>query len=296
MHFVGLEERAYRILGQCPMPFGMTVYLCYARNLVTPPSCAYQAKTTYQKIQTPKNPRERKSHRQSPQKDIIRQKYSGRAPAKLARGPALNFATNFLPIRSRDQPLKSHGKFSLRVGVTEHLMRVPESPLSLPSCRRNPPGSSYRVVTSAFARLSLRGDLGYPLVDDRPIMNAVKYKVVSGVVWTNRTTLVFDGRSLVLASESRSQKTCHGDYLAGRQHSHAHNRFLGAPDTSTILASHLGEPGSTPRRVAPGYSHVGIVPDDPADRRVFPKKDLPFPPTMHSGAAPYSHRFTFIGS
>ncbi|KAJ8869147.1 hypothetical protein PR048_030715 [Dryococelus australis] len=31
--------------------------------------------------------------------------------------------------------------------------------------------------------------LGSPLVDDRPIMNAVKYKVVSGVVWTNRTML-----------------------------------------------------------------------------------------------------------
>ncbi|KAJ8869189.1 hypothetical protein PR048_030759 [Dryococelus australis] len=31
--------------------------------------------------------------------------------------------------------------------------------------------------------------LGSPLVDDRPIMNAVKYRVVSGVVWTNRTTV-----------------------------------------------------------------------------------------------------------
>ncbi|KAJ8898125.1 hypothetical protein PR048_003485 [Dryococelus australis] len=29
--------------------------------------------------------------------------------------------------------------------------------------------------------------LGFPLVDDRPIMNAVKYRVVSGVVWTDRT-------------------------------------------------------------------------------------------------------------
>ncbi|KAJ8873865.1 hypothetical protein PR048_024701 [Dryococelus australis] len=28
---------------------------------------------------------------------------------------------------------------------------------------------------------------GSPLVDDRPIMNAVKYRVVSGVVWSNRT-------------------------------------------------------------------------------------------------------------
>ncbi|KAJ8866556.1 hypothetical protein PR048_032415 [Dryococelus australis] len=31
--------------------------------------------------------------------------------------------------------------------------------------------------------------LGSPLVDDRPIMNSVKYRVVSGVVWTNRTTV-----------------------------------------------------------------------------------------------------------
>ncbi|KAJ8866043.1 hypothetical protein PR048_033567 [Dryococelus australis] len=29
--------------------------------------------------------------------------------------------------------------------------------------------------------------LGSPLVDDRPIVNAVKYRVVPGVVWTNRT-------------------------------------------------------------------------------------------------------------
>ncbi|KAJ8871258.1 hypothetical protein PR048_027564 [Dryococelus australis] len=31
--------------------------------------------------------------------------------------------------------------------------------------------------------------LGSPLVDDRPLMNAVKYRVVSGVVWTNRTMI-----------------------------------------------------------------------------------------------------------
>ncbi|KAJ8867766.1 hypothetical protein PR048_031569 [Dryococelus australis] len=36
-----------------------------------------------------------------------------------------------------------------------------------------------------------------------------------------------------------------------------------------LLASHLCEPGSIPRGVAPGFSHVGIVPDDAADRRVF---------------------------
>ncbi|KAJ8888174.1 hypothetical protein PR048_007661 [Dryococelus australis] len=32
--------------------------------------------------------------------------------------------------------------------------------------------------------------LGSPLVDDRPIINAVKHWVVSGVVWTNRTTAI----------------------------------------------------------------------------------------------------------
>ncbi|KAJ8893645.1 hypothetical protein PR048_006245 [Dryococelus australis] len=31
--------------------------------------------------------------------------------------------------------------------------------------------------------------LGSPLVDDRPIMNAVKYRALSGVVWTNSTTV-----------------------------------------------------------------------------------------------------------
>ncbi|KAJ8868490.1 hypothetical protein PR048_030018 [Dryococelus australis] len=36
-------------------------------------------------------------------------------------------------------------------------------------------------------KASERVNLGSPLVDDRPIMNAVKYRVVSGVVWTNRT-------------------------------------------------------------------------------------------------------------
>ncbi|KAJ8871642.1 hypothetical protein PR048_027969 [Dryococelus australis] len=36
-----------------------------------------------------------------------------------------------------------------------------------------------------------------------------------------------------------------------------------------LLASHLGEPGSIPGGVAPGFSHVGIVPDDVAGRRVF---------------------------
>ncbi|KAJ8882555.1 hypothetical protein PR048_014366 [Dryococelus australis] len=36
-----------------------------------------------------------------------------------------------------------------------------------------------------------------------------------------------------------------------------------------LLTSHLGEPVSIPGGVTPGFSHVGIVPDDAAGRRVF---------------------------
>ncbi|KAJ8865767.1 hypothetical protein PR048_033289 [Dryococelus australis] len=38
-----------------------------------------------------------------------------------------------------------------------------------------------------FFCIATQRGLGSPLVDDRPIMNAVKYRLVSGVVWTNRT-------------------------------------------------------------------------------------------------------------
>ncbi|KAJ8877822.1 hypothetical protein PR048_022280 [Dryococelus australis] len=41
--------------------------------------------------------------------------------------------------------------------------------------------------------------LGYPLVDDRPITNAVKYRVVSCVVWANRT---------MVRSNTDTNKTC----------------------------------------------------------------------------------------
>ncbi|KAJ8873660.1 hypothetical protein PR048_024489 [Dryococelus australis] len=36
-----------------------------------------------------------------------------------------------------------------------------------------------------------------------------------------------------------------------------------------LLASHQGEPVSIPCGVTPGYSHVGIIPDDAVGRRVF---------------------------
>ncbi|KAJ8874935.1 hypothetical protein PR048_022825 [Dryococelus australis] len=42
------------------------------------------------------------------------------------------------------------------------------------------------ILTGALSDIR---PLGSPLVDDWPIMNVVKYRVVSGVVWTNRTTV-----------------------------------------------------------------------------------------------------------
>ncbi|KAJ8869180.1 hypothetical protein PR048_030750 [Dryococelus australis] len=53
-----------------------------------------------------------------------------------------------------------------------------------------------------------------------------------------------------------------------------------------LLACHQGEPGSIPGRVA-GFPQVRIVQDDATSRRVF-LRDLPFLPSLHSGAAPYS--------
>ncbi|KAJ8894532.1 hypothetical protein PR048_007189 [Dryococelus australis] len=63
----------------------------------------------------------------------------------------------------------------------------------------------------------------------------------------------------------------------------------------TLLSSHQGEPSSIPGRVAPGFSHVGIVPVDAADRWVFSGISR-FPAFHHSGAAPYSPLFILIGS
>ncbi|KAJ8872801.1 hypothetical protein PR048_026417 [Dryococelus australis] len=56
-----------------------------------------------------------------------------------------------------------------------------------------------------------------------------------------------------------------------------------------LLVYHPGEPSSIPGGVAeaPGFSHVGIVPDDAAGRRVSSGISLS-PPPLQSNTAPYS--------
>ncbi|KAJ8895284.1 hypothetical protein PR048_000609 [Dryococelus australis] len=66
--------------------------------------------------------------------------------------------------------------------------------------------------------------------------------------------------------------------------------------TARALAFHKGEPGSIPGGVAPGFLHVGIVPDDAARWSSGFIGDLPFIPPLHSGAAPCSPHFALTGS
>ncbi|KAJ8868518.1 hypothetical protein PR048_030046 [Dryococelus australis] len=61
-----------------------------------------------------------------------------------------------------------------------------------------------------------------------------------------------------------------------------------------LLAYHQGEPGSIPGDAAPEPPHVGIVPDHAVGRRVSSEISR-FPPTLHSGTAPYPPHFTIIG-
>ncbi|KAJ8876921.1 hypothetical protein PR048_021371 [Dryococelus australis] len=129
--------------------------------------------------------------------------------------------------------------------------------------------------------------LGSPLVDDRPIMNAVKYRVVSGVVWTNRTRV---------SSNTATNRTC---ALAVVDTSDS--LLIAVESTRCIYYLHRGAAVAervarsppikvkwvqSPGRVT-GLSQAGIVPDDTVGRRVF-SADFPLPPPLHFGAAPYS--------
>ncbi|KAJ8874050.1 hypothetical protein PR048_024890 [Dryococelus australis] len=69
------------------------------------------------------------------------------------------------------------------------------------------------------------------------------------------------------------------------------------PEKSTPPPSPRPEPNRVQSAAGshPRFSRVGIVPDDAGVRWVF-LGNSQFPPTLHSGVAPYSPRFTLIGS
>ncbi|KAJ8866828.1 hypothetical protein PR048_032689 [Dryococelus australis] len=58
---------------------------------------------------------------------------------------------------------------------------------------------------------------------------------------------------------------------------------------------HLGVVGLIPGGVAPGFSHVGIMPDNATGSVDFLRDHL-FTPSLHSSNAPYSPHFNFFGS
>ncbi|KAJ8885867.1 hypothetical protein PR048_012073 [Dryococelus australis] len=79
--------------------------------------------------------------------------------------------------------------------------------------------------------------------------------------------------------------------LLGNNHRYSQKEHQHTPPVSgdtlgtrvSLLASHQSEPGSIPRRVTPGFLHVGIAPEDAAVRRVFPRISFtphPFIPTL----------------
>ncbi|KAJ8878537.1 hypothetical protein PR048_019115 [Dryococelus australis] len=147
--------------------------------------------------------------------------------------------------------------------------------------------------------------LGSPLVDERPIMNAVKNWVVFVVIWTNRTMVSSNTdtkRTSVLAVVDIGP--CHTIPYKARLWSDSRrvrSRILARGNRARqlslvgggrgglvvrLLAFHRSEPGLIPGCVAPAYLHVEIVPDDATVRRVF---SVISPPPLRIPALLHTH-------
>ncbi|KAJ8887887.1 hypothetical protein PR048_007371 [Dryococelus australis] len=117
--------------------------------------------------------------------------------------------------------------------------------------RRTPPGSLYFVsdwLLRTAKRLLLVG-LPPGIIDFRMYSHTLAY------IWSSLTTCCRFASILVTAASTRNMyaKDC-----------------VWTPRLAVnLLASHEGELGSIPGRVTPEYTHVVIVPDDGAGRRVF---------------------------
>ncbi|KAJ8869151.1 hypothetical protein PR048_030719 [Dryococelus australis] len=146
----------------------------------------------------------------------------------------------------------STGQAPAYLATLRHTLLIYPLRLKLGSARRQNataqeerPRERDRVVGVSTLPISLHTDApladcktgpGSPLVDDRPVMNAGKYRVVLSVVWTNRT---------MVNSNTDTNRT----------------GILAVVDIEvSLLASHQREPGSIFGRVT-GISQVGIVKD-----------------------------------
>ncbi|KAJ8889352.1 hypothetical protein PR048_008851 [Dryococelus australis] len=71
------------------------------------------------------------------------------------------------------------------------------------------------------------------------------------------------GSTILNCLNGRLKNSCNSYYL------YVFILYLGGATVANALASHQGDPGSIPGGFTPGYSHVGMVPEDAACRRVF---------------------------
>ncbi|KAJ8882911.1 hypothetical protein PR048_014750 [Dryococelus australis] len=98
------------------------------------------------------------------------------------------------------------------------------------------------------------------------------------------TAEIHNRTSAALRPVRREVKYSHENWDTEMKNSHGTSvyRILGCGGIEVrLLASHLGEPGSTSRGDAPGFSHVKIVPNCAASRRVFSRvSPRPFIPVL----------------
>ncbi|KAJ8877756.1 hypothetical protein PR048_022211 [Dryococelus australis] len=144
--------------------------------------------------------------------------------------------------------------------------------------------------------------LGSPLVDDRPIMSAVKYRVVSGVVWTNRTMAHNALKLFVVTTcgcnvrmlarpvrpleQNKAKPIKTPDPTEKKEEATLHIHLDRSPPTKVNQVQSW--PGRF--RIFASWNRAGRC---AADRRVL--SGIP-PPPWRSGAAPFSHDSTLIGS
>ncbi|KAJ8865888.1 hypothetical protein PR048_033411 [Dryococelus australis] len=155
--------------------------------------------------------------------------------------------------------------------------------------------NDWRSVTQGVSGIVCSNDRGIakcgsPLVDDRPIMNAVKYRAGSGVVWTNSTMASSNtdtNRTGVLAVVD-IETWLKVRRMGGVQRKHLQLGGRGVT-VDRQLASHQGEPGSLPGRGPSRFFARGNRSGQCRWSEGF-VGDIAYPRPWHSGAAPYTTR------
>ncbi|KAJ8891025.1 hypothetical protein PR048_010534 [Dryococelus australis] len=107
--------------------------------------------------------------------------YSSQSPSSALKTSLLRVGwTHPPPSRLRPRSEGAMRATLTRTSSSSSLLRARPTEKDMIDCK-----SFYTIKDISLGKYQL----GSPLIDDRPIMNAIKYTVVSAVVWTNRTML-----------------------------------------------------------------------------------------------------------